>query len=145
MHTGEVDQPGYLYSCYHQTVIIDQAIRRSRWGWVSVLMPSPNWHYQLSNQEKSISLGICTHAVTQLSLSTKQSGEVDQPGICTHIITQLSLLTKQSGEVDQPGYLYSWYHPTVIIGQAIRRSRWVWLLEQRLSSNCSYQLRNQEK
>ena len=50
-----------------------------------------------------MSLGICT----QLTLSTKQSGEVDQPGICTHIITQLSLSTKQSGEVDQPGYLYS--------------------------------------
>ena len=34
-------------------------------------------------------------------------------GICTYAVTQLSLLTKQSGEVDEPGYLYLCYHPTV--------------------------------
>ena len=34
-------------------------------------------------------------------------------GICKHAVTQLSLLTKQSGEVDEPGYLYLCYHPTV--------------------------------
>ena len=66
-------------------------------------------------------------------------------GICTHAITQLLLSTKQSGEVDEPGYLYSCYHPTVIINQAIRRSRCAWVSVLMLSPNCHYKLSNQEK
>ena len=60
------------------------------------------YHYLPSNQENYNSLGICTHAINLLSLPTKKSGEVDEPGYC-----------------------YSCRHPSVIIYQAIRRSRWV--------------------
>ena len=112
----------HAYHPHHQTVIINPAIWRSICAVWSLNIPSPNCHYQPSNLEKKLCCVISNHPITQLSLSTQQSGEVFV--LCD---------------------LWISHHPTVIIKPAIWRSSCaVWSLTIP-SPNCHYQASNLEK